>query len=281
MIFSLNGRAAVSAFGCVGHKRGAWHRGRVLDTHLILYVMEGTVPMQIGKETYRAEAGDILFIPRDSSYKPLISGGCKYFFFHFDMEESDEERLPATALNALEANCSGFAYYFDRPEDITLRLSTHFTPKHQHALQEIISRVESLDVMHHVREKMRLNLYFREFLLNLAASEDNTIQVSETTEKILRYISDHIRSSVALGDIADALYLSESYVARIFKKEMGMSVGTYITRQKMNIACALLTDSDIGVAEVARQTGYASPYYFSTTFTRHTGVSPSAYRRRR
>ncbi len=279
MTFYLNGKTCVQMFGCVTHRMGYWHRGRQIDRHLILYVFEGYVQMRVGGKTYRANAGDVLFIPAGTPYKPLDSDGCTYYVFHFDMEEAGEESPPPLPVDTLDENCEGFAYVFDEVRD-TVTLDILSTPAHGKTIREIFLRAARLDVAHDAGDKRLLDIAFREFLVAMERGRHEEMQVSDTMRQIVHYILAHIREPLSLSTVASAFYLSESYVARLFKKEMGESVGTYILKQKINLACALLIDTDAGVAEVARQVGFSGPYYFSTVFSRETGMTPTAYRRR-
>ncbi len=281
MIFSLNGKTQVQMFGCVTHESGAWHRGRCVDTHLILYVAEGDVHMQIGKASYHATNGDILFIPAGTPYRPLEGGRCTYYVFHFLLDTLPDEGTSTPAIDTLEKTCTGFAYAFDTPTDCTLRLDKHYTPQNQSAVLDVLKRAALLDVTHDASLRILLELYFREFLILSATLKHQDTQTNDIVERILHYIHDHIKEPITLADIAEAFYLSESYIARIFKKAMNVTIGTYITKQKINLACAHLINTDLTISEIAEQVGFATPYYFSTTFSKWTGMTPSAYRKRR
>ncbi len=281
MVFLLNERASVNMFGCVTHDRGSWHSGRCLNTHLILYVAAGVVSMQIGDAHYRAEVGDVLFIPHGTPYRPTGDEGCTYYVFHFDMEEAETVRRPGLAVSALDENCRGFAYVFDsEATDGTVTLDTLSTPADRAPIEEIFLRAAKLDLLHDPTHKMKLDVYFRRFLYCMAHTHRSAGEVSETVRTVISYIHDHLRAPLSLCDISAHLFLSESYIARVFKREMGESVGAYISKQKINLACALLINTDMSITEIAEEIGISSPYYFSSVFARQMGMSPTAYRKR-
>jgi AraC-like DNA-binding protein len=60
---------------------------------------------------------------------------------------------------------------------------------------------------------------------------------------------------------------------------VGLSLGDYILRSRMNRACALLGDSTMNVSEVAAACGFGSLYSFSRAFKKRRGLSPSAFRK--
>ncbi len=279
MLFSLNGRMNVLMFGNVTHSNGSWHNGRSLRTHLILYVIDGVICMKIDKKTYQAHVGDILFIPAGTLYYPVGKSGCTYYFFHFDAEACSEELHGGLAVSALDWRCRGFSYIFEPSSMSAIRLEPHFTPSDRQPIEDILSRAEKLDLLHHPWEKAKLDMYFRRFLLHLVEPSNTGGQTTEVIKQILQYIHEHIKEPISLGHIATHFYLSESYIARIFKKEMGESVGDYIQRQKVNVACALLMNSNMTIAQIAAEIGYTTPYYFSTIFSKWMGTPPGSYRK--
>ena len=72
--------------------------------------------------------------------------------------------------------------------------------------------------------------------------------------------------------------MSESYIARLFKKELGCKPSEYINRIRISVAKTLLSETDISITEISEKTGFSDVYYFSKTFKRIEGVSPSEIR---
>ncbi len=278
MIFKINGRSNVRVFGCVTQDNGHWHSGRVLDCHLLIYVTEQSLSMQIGGNVYHANSGDLLFVPKGHPYQPVGDSACTYYVIHFDLEEAERESRQPPAVSALEKTCHGFAYFFNSENENTVKLDILTTPSNQQIVKDILLRASKLDLLQNAEQKMLLDLYFRELLVSLEHMRRDGIQLSHTVKRVLKYIHDNIDAPLSLSDISQALYLSESYIARLFKKQLGESVVTYITKQKVRLATALLINSDMQVSEIAERIGFSSAYYFTTIFTKYTGMSPSAYR---
>ena len=65
---------------------------------------------------------------------------------------------------------------------------------------------------------------------------------------------------------------------RIFKKEVGTSVITYITDLRIKKAKDLLEHSDLKTFEISDAVGIHDPAYFSVLFKKYTGMSPKSYR---
>lgn len=97
-------------------------------------------------------------------------------------------------------------------------------------------------------------------------------------QNAIAYIEEHYTEpGISIGQIADALALSEGYLSRLFKSETEYSINTYITRLRIRAAARLLDDVQNKVYEVAEKVGYIDITYFSTTFKKLTGVTPSQY----
>ncbi|MCI8914089.1 MAG: response regulator [Lawsonibacter sp.] len=92
------------------------------------------------------------------------------------------------------------------------------------------------------------------------------------------YIGKHYQDpNISISDIALDLGISEGHLSRTFKKETDYTLLNYLTRYRIHKAMELLRDCRVKVYEVAAQVGYRDITYFSATFKRVTGVTPSEY----
>ena len=73
---------------------------------------------------------------------------------------------------------------------------------------------------------------------------------------------------------SDMYTVTEEYLARLFKKEMNMTVTEYIAQQKLIFAKNLLMSDDISLQDIAEKLGYQNYNYFSRIFKKHYGISP-------
>ncbi len=83
----------------------------------------------------------------------------------------------------------------------------------------------------------------------------------------------------SLSDMCDELYLSTSQFSVVFKEGTGMTFVEYLTSFRINQAKKLLKMTDKKSYEIAEETGYADPRYFSSIFKKYTGVTPMEYRK--
>ncbi len=105
---------------------------------------------------------------------------------------------------------------------------------------------------------------------------------SDRYEKIVRsakkYIDENYARAISVKDVADSVYISESYFKSIFKKSSGYSYSEYLTQVRMNEAKKLLQATDKAVTEIAMDVGFQTPNSFSTLFKRETGLTPTQYK---
>lgn len=80
-----------------------------------------------------------------------------------------------------------------------------------------------------------------------------------------------------VGAVARSVELSEGHLSHIFKKETGYTLNGYITACRMHMAMHLLRERRLRVSEAAERVGYRDIAYFSSTFKKFTGKSPSEY----
>lgn len=97
---------------------------------------------------------------------------------------------------------------------------------------------------------------------------------------VLRFIHDEYRNPITLSDAAAAVGLSAGYLSRIFRSELKTGFKTYLARVRMQEAKRLLRHSALSVGDIAERCGFSDHSYFTSTFRRATGASPTEYRLR-
>ena len=94
----------------------------------------------------------------------------------------------------------------------------------------------------------------------------------------LDYIHSHIKERVSVEDLADYTGHSASYISRLFKQELNVSVSDYIREQKVERAKNLLRFSDYSMVEIANHLSFSSQSHFIQIFKNYTGMTPKKYR---
>jgi AraC-like DNA-binding protein len=123
-------------------------------------------------------------------------------------------------------------------------------------------------------------------LLSFITHECYQVQArdTETTEALLREckaeIARRYHEEVSIAELAAMAGLSKGYFQRAFKEQFGVTPIALQRQLRVEAAKNLLLTSDLLIAEIARRVGFADQYFFSKTFSKLAGITPSAYRRR-
>jgi YesN/AraC family two-component response regulator len=64
----------------------------------------------------------------------------------------------------------------------------------------------------------------------------------------------------------------------VFKRDTGITLTEYITRERMQRACRLLSTTNLQIQTVALHCGIMDVQYFSKLFKKHIGKTPKEYR---
>ena len=96
--------------------------------------------------------------------------------------------------------------------------------------------------------------------------------------RILEYCKVHYREDLTLDRVAQALYVSKSYVSHIFCGKLKINFRSYLNLLRINEAAALLRSSTISATQAATQSGFGSIRTFNRAFLKVMGKTPKAYR---
>jgi AraC-like DNA-binding protein len=92
-------------------------------------------------------------------------------------------------------------------------------------------------------------------------------------------IDGHYSERLDLEALARAAHVSPRHFSRSFRRTFGETPHQYLLTRRIERARYLLRTTDLRVAEICLEVGFASVGSFTTTFRRLVGVSPTAYRR--
>ena len=108
--------------------------------------------------------------------------------------------------------------------------------------------------------------------------EFKAVRHSVTIRKIIGYIHDNYMCKITLDDIAEYVYMSKSYVSKIFNEEIGENISVYVNKIRIEKSCKLLRDPSLTIAEIANLVGFENQSYFAKQFKMEIGISPKEFR---
>ena len=123
--------------------------------------------------------------------------------------------------------------------------------------------------------KKRLEL----FLAELLEYREKPLKSKSDREffGVVKYLEAHVGESLSLETIADDNLMSVSKLKLLFREKTGGGPIDYFLKLKIDRARMLIEEGRLNFTEIADRLGFCSLHYFSRTFKKHTGQSPSEY----
>lgn len=106
------------------------------------------------------------------------------------------------------------------------------------------------------------------------------VNVDKNFVNVLKYINANISKPLTLEDIAQHVYLSPSYLSRLFKNYFNVNFIDYINIRKVALAQERLALSVAPINELSHRLGFSQASYFTKIFKQKCGMTPSKYRMR-
>ncbi|MEI3381808.1 MAG: AraC family transcriptional regulator [Dorea sp.] len=112
------------------------------------------------------------------------------------------------------------------------------------------------------------------YLLLESLSENFLVETQETgngiedqrVQNAIGYINEHYAEHLSLVRIAETLYLSESYLSRLFKNIVGMNFREYLSRVRLNHAVESLLYTEKSITDISLECGFENPSSFNKLF---------------
>ena len=104
------------------------------------------------------------------------------------------------------------------------------------------------------------------------------VKESHANDMIL-FIENNYQNNITLSDAAKYLGYDYHYVSRFFKKNFNMNFHDFLTTYRLQSAIKLLEETDKPVTRIAFESGFQSIRAFNDCFKKHTGKSPSHFRK--
>ena len=122
-------------------------------------------------------------------------------------------------------------------------------------------------------------------LQSIAAPELETRKISDAELPLLNRITEYLAANrhrhVTLAELSRELHVSGSSIRQTFRKKMNVTIGHYQLVQRLRYGISLLQTTELGVAEIAEKTGFASANGFMLAVKREcNGATPKMFRKK-
>ncbi|WP_079440464.1 AraC family transcriptional regulator [Clostridium chromiireducens] len=260
------------------------HMERIIDNFEIIIMNKGTMHIQQDDEKYEIGEGDLLLLEPGRKHKgyDYSDKGTSFYWAHFYCND----------LNAMYDHTDAM------PELSIAQNNPYFNGLSSSILIPTLSKNLNLD---------RINVLFRQLLhlsqstyytsqsvnyiltsllieiteqviLTFNTSIGETIQKEDILSQILQWIKIHITQNISLQNVAYEFNFTKEYLARYFKKRMGMSMQEYINYLRVSNAKQLLCNSNLNIKEIAHELGFIDEKYFLKLFKKYENLTPKQFR---
>jgi AraC-like DNA-binding protein len=101
----------------------------------------------------------------------------------------------------------------------------------------------------------------------------------ERIAQVVRYINENYNHITDIEEIAEHFFISKFHLCRIFNKNLGIPLVTYLNTIKIREACTLIKEGHLNLTEIAIRCGFNSSSYFCKVFKSEKGLSPTEYKK--
>ncbi len=272
IISSLNRRTTYDVF----------YELRSADCRLF-YIVSGKGSMMIEGETYNLTPGCMIYFSGGTRYMWQTVGdkSIEFIVINFDYTQnfshikksfhpvhsdrfSDSDVLEhITLTDAAVLNRPIVLYNMTALESRLRLMTTEFNVGADEYLGELLSLVLKSVLVSVVREKI-LDKEHRKSM--------------ELTRDITEYIQNNYEKEITYETLSEIFYMNPVYINRIFKKNSGTSLHSFLLNYRINMAMELLRTSSAPVREIAGMVGFTDLPHFIKTFKKITGKTPGKYR---
>jgi AraC-like DNA-binding protein len=114
-----------------------------------------------------------------------------------------------------------------------------------------------------------------------ALDQANIAPCREKSEIVVARMLELISKNkvITREELAAQMFLSPDYMAKLFKKETGKTLSSYLSEVKLEQAKYMLTETDLPVSTIASSLHYSNFSYFSKVFRTEMGLTPARYRK--
>ena len=237
-----------------GHSYGP----AVRKSYMIHYVTEGKGIFTINGKTYQLKKGDaFLMCPGEQIYYEADKKNPWCYAWIGMQGVKVESYLKKTAF----AN-SPIIHYSKDDQLSLLYIKLQKAYSSDSRSRELLVNSVLYEILH--------------FLINSVPNEKSDKDHNEKIylNKIISYCAINIDKQIKVSELAQYLGLDRSYLTRLFKSEMKISLKDYILKTKIDEANDLLKNTDLPINVISRSVGFDDPLYFSRIYKEKQKISP-------
>jgi len=236
----------------------------------MFYVLRGNLDIKIDDKIYKMQSGDIILINANKRHTVIgneeLLGARFEIDFHLLAEYMGSMQLLFWCNTVADRNHA----YSNLRRLLDRILTRYFEKDDKSALYLNALYFETLYVL-----TSNFLVKADDVRLNLEDSQDRM-----RIRQIQNYVQANYQSQISLNDLADRLYLSNAYLSKYIKKNLGMTFMEYLNNVRLFHAVDELMYSDKNLTHIAYDNGFPTSASFTKAFREIYNESPSEYRKK-
>jgi len=258
------------------------HMKRTIDSIEVLIGVKGNIYIQEGDSKFTVKPGDILLLyPGRSHFGYEYSNtGDSFYWLHFVIHE-DLEILSQTDFNPTITILKNNP--FARINDDKIILPKFLSDVNVDRLTVLIHQLLHVYKTPYYTKKMAdyitaslLIEITNEYLLKI--NKNSIKNLNSKLVLILNWIKINAGNDFKIEKMARELSYNKDYLARYFKKNMGMSIKEYLLLLRLNSAKKFIFETNMSIKEIAYKVGFNDYNYFIKVFKKQEGITPAQFR---
>ncbi len=229
------------------------------NAYELIYFLDGDATHVIENRKYKLKRGDLIIIRPFRYHFIKIDAPARYerYNFLFDGERHGVEGIELIPEEAEVINLQGNAV----AEDIFRRCDLYRQSCDPSTLERLLP---------HLLSELFYNIHL--FPQHFPEQGDS---LSPLVSKALQYINDRLCTITDIKEIAEHLFVSESYLFRVFKRELHQTPKKYIMQKRLLLAQKMLFSGERPVT-VSEKCGFSDYTTFYRNYVEAFGHAPSA-----
>jgi AraC-like DNA-binding protein len=250
------------------------------DYFELVYMKRGDAMFRIEDSQVKLGPNSIVIIKPNRRHKLLVGSdeGCEFIVFSFKLVDHEASGFSRTSMedfiDFVEGEQTGSYISLkvsQRNEIIRLLNDILFEKNNKDPDSGFLLRLLIMQTFVYLSRSLRIEWE--------NSMKDKSPKLKELIKISVNYINTNYENELTLGDIANFVYLSPSYFARVFREEMKISPISYLLKVRIGKAGEMLAGTDMNIGDIAVAVGFSSHQRFNEIFKKNTKMTPSAFRK--
>ena len=239
----------------------------------IIHVIRGSFELHLNNVTYPLKSGDFITVDGGYIHHGIPTDDCIYecVVFNLNMLVRQQADAITTMLSPLiGSQATATALINNTQSDVYRHCCSLFdTAKKRDKFYELDICADLFKIF---------SLFFKEGLI-IAQPNQKACKQSRAISAVLDKIEADFDEDITLSALAELAGLNEKYLCRIFKEYTEKTIVEYINEIRVENACYEMSTGQKNITRAAFDSGFNDLSYFSRTFKRIKGISPTEYKK--